>query len=290
MPPAVRPRPSLTHRPLPRHRLAQPKDLMPLPANALAATLAAGRLGLTLIVKELDSPAIARAAQHAGFDALYVDLEYGVIQESAVGPLARAAHDCGITPLVRLPGADPACAARCLAAGASGLVVPKIATLAQVQAMVAVSKCAPLGHRPVDASWFGGADAALPEAVKGTRLNAATTLVIMLESPEALALAEPIAATPGVDIVHIGTSDLSRSLGIPDQYTHPSILAAYTRVIGACRAAGKTAGAGGMTTNHAIAQQVIGMGARFMTGGNELHFLVAAAKARVSALRALPLA
>jgi len=159
----------------------------------------------------------------------------------------------------------------------------------QVRAMVKAAKCAPLGERAIDPSWFTGADAALGDDDKRARINALTTLVIMLESPEALALAEQVAALPGVDIVHIGTSDLSHSLGIPDQYTHPAIEAAYTRVIAACREHGKFAGAGGMTSNQSIAQKVIDISARFMTAGNEWAFMIAAASERTAALRRLPL-
>lgn len=248
-----------------------------------------GRM-ITLIVKQVETPEIALLAKRCGYDALYVDLEYGVIRESAVGPIAQAARKAGITALVRLPSADPACATRCLAVGMAGLVVPKVKTMDQVRSMVAAAKCAPIGQRPIDESWFTGEDAQLSADEKRARINAATTLVIMLESPEALAIAEDIAAEPGVDILHIGTADLSRSMGIAYQYDHPDILAAYRRVIAAARAHGKVAGAGGMTVNKTIAQTVIDMGVRFITGGNEWNFLQEAASARAAELRALPLA
>ena len=94
-----------------------------------------GRI-ITLIVKQVETPEIAVLAKRCGYDALYVDLEYGVIRESAVGPIAQAARKAGITPMVRLPSADPVCATRCLAVGMAGLVVPKVKTMDQVRAMV----------------------------------------------------------------------------------------------------------------------------------------------------------
>jgi len=97
---------------------------MTLPRNTLAESLAAGQLGLTMIIKQVESPDVALAAKKAGLDCLYVDLEFGIIPERAVAPIAQAARQVGITALVRIPSADAACATRCLEAGALGLVVP----------------------------------------------------------------------------------------------------------------------------------------------------------------------
>jgi 2-keto-3-deoxy-L-rhamnonate aldolase RhmA len=260
-----------------------------LPRNTLAESLDAGKLGLTMIIKQVESPDIALAAKKSGYDAIYVDLEYGIIPESAVAPIAAAARQVGIAALVRIPSADAACATRCLQAGALGIVVPKVKTIDQVAALVKACKTAPLGTRAIDEDWFAGEENQRTIADKQAIMNARTTLIIMLESPEALALAEEIAAMPGVDIVHIGTSDLSQALGIPDRYDHPFIEEAYTRVIAACRKHHKVAGAGGMTSNRTIASKVINMGVRFMTAGNEWAFMMSAASERAATLRGLPL-
>ena len=52
-------------------------------------------------------------------------------------------------------------------------------------------------------------------------LNEQTLLIAMLETPEAIENADAIAAVEGIDLIHIGSSDLSTEMGIPGQYKHP---------------------------------------------------------------------
>jgi 2-keto-3-deoxy-L-rhamnonate aldolase RhmA len=258
-----------------------------LPRNPLAQTLGAGGLGLAMIIKQVESPNVAMVAKAAGYDAIYIDLEYGVIPELASSLISVSARKAGISPLIRIPSADPECATRCLNAGALGIVVPKIKSIDQVRAMVKACKCAPYGERPVDESWFAATPTAWTMQEKQSIMNSLTTLIIMLESPEALELVDEIAALPGVDILHIGTSDLSDSLGIPNQFDQPEIERAFTRLIDACRRHGKIPGGGGLGTNQNVTRRVIQMGVRFITAGNEWAFMTSAATERAAALRAL---
>lgn len=63
---------------------------MPSTRNTPINRLPAPQLAITLIVKHVTSPEIAVLARKAGYDALYVDLEFDVIQKSAVSPMAQA--------------------------------------------------------------------------------------------------------------------------------------------------------------------------------------------------------
>ncbi len=69
--------------------------------------------------------------------------------------------------------------------------------------------------------------------------NSNTTVICQIESPEGLANAEAIAATPGVDILWIGHFDLSANMGIVAQFDHPDFKAALKTVIDAARKHGK---------------------------------------------------
>src|SRR5260370_34368603 len=73
-------------------------------------------------------------------------------------------------------------------------------------------------------------------------INAATLVVVMLETPQAIANAPAIAAVPGIDSLLIGTSDLSTELGIPGQFGDEGIVDTYSTIVGACNAHGKFAG------------------------------------------------
>ena len=85
----------------------------------------------------------------------------------------------------------------------------------------------------------------------------------MIETPEAVRNAAEIAAVPGVDVLLIGTSDLTASMGIAGQIGHPDVRAAYETVAKACSAAGKTLGMGGVY-DETHAPTYIKLGARFL--------------------------
>jgi hypothetical protein len=60
----------------------------------------------------------------------------------------------------------------------------------------------------------------IPQAEVCKVLNEQTLLMAMIETPEAVENADAIAAVDGIDVLHIGASDLSTEMGIPGQYTH----------------------------------------------------------------------
>ena len=257
--------------------------------NPLAETLKAGKLGLAMIVKQVQSGDIALAAKTCGYDAVYVDLEHSVIPESAAAQICITALNVGITPLVRVPSHEAHYATRILDAGALGIVAPHVETAEQARAVAKACRFAPLGERSVAGNWPHFAYAARPAAEVRELLNQLTTVIVMLETPQAIEHAEEIAAVPGVDILHIGSTDLCDALGVPGQFDHADIERAFRRVIEACRRNGKIAGAGGLGSAPEVTKKALRMGVRFVTAGNEWAFMMAAARQRASMLRELPL-
>jgi 2-keto-3-deoxy-L-rhamnonate aldolase RhmA len=253
--------------------------------NPLAETLAAGRLGLALIVQKATCVDIALAAQSCGFDALSADLEHSVIPEAAAAQICITALHAGVTPLVRVPAHDTQCANRMLDAGALGIIAPHVESADEARAIVSACKFAPRGTRSATDTWphFGYRS---HEAVAArAALDAATTVVVMLETPQAVERADQIAAVPGVDIVHVGTVDLCDALGIPGRIDDARVTACLERVIAACRALGKVAGIGGVAGSPEVVKRVVALGARFLTAGIDWDFMLSAARQRVQALR-----
>jgi 2-keto-3-deoxy-L-rhamnonate aldolase RhmA len=154
--------------------------------------------------------------------------------------------------------------------------------------VVEACKFAPLGQRSVAGNWPHLAYETWPAPDVRRLLNDKTIVTVMLETPQAVEQAAQIAAVPGVDILHIGTTDLCDALGVPGQFGHPAVEAAFATVIGACRLNGKIAGAGGLGSAPDVTQKVLRMGVRFITAGNEWAFMMAAARQRASMLRQLP--
>ena len=258
-------------------------------SNPLQETLKAGRLGLSIIVKQARSVDIALAAKTCGYDAVYVDLEHSVIPESAAAQICVAALGIGITPLVRVPSPAAQHATRILDAGALGIVAPHVNSAEEARHIVSACRFAPLGERSVAGQWPHFGYATLPADEVRRVLNEKTMVIVMLETPQAIERAAEIAAVPGVDILHIGSSDLCDALGVPGQFGHPDIEKAFKRVIDACRANGKIAGAGGLGSAQDVTKKIVRMGVRFLSAGNEWAFMMQAARQRAVALREIPL-
>lgn len=261
----------------------------PLLRNPLMETLRAGKLGISMIVKQVHSVDIALAAKSCGFDAINIDLEHSVIPEAAAAQICVTALVAGITPLVRIPSHDGYYANRILDAGALGVVVPHVGCADEARAIVKACKFAPLGERSVAGSWpHQGFQSWPADAARGV-MNASTMVIVMLETPEAVERADEIAPVPGVDVVHVGATDLSDAMGIPGQFGDPAIESSFKRVIAACQKHGKFAGAGGLASSPEVMQKMVGMGVRFVTAGSEWDFMLSAARQRASMLRQMPL-
>ena len=214
-----------------------PKELL---RNVVKEKLARDELVLSMTVKLVRTVEIAAIASTAGFDSLYIDLEHSSFSLDTTGQICMAALAVGITPFVRVPSKEYV--ARVLDGGALGVIAPHIQSAEDAVEMVRAAKFPPLGNRS-----FAGAlphfqyrtfaSAATFEAV-----NDATMVIAMIESAEALAAVDEIAAVEGVDVLFIGTNDLCASLGIPGQFTHPDYLRAIDRFFAACRRHGKVPG------------------------------------------------
>ena len=121
------------------------------------------------------------------------------------------------------------------------------------------------------------------------RLNDEILTVVMIESPEAVKNADAIAEVDGVDVLLIGTSDLSSELGIAGQMGHTKIIDAYETVGAACRKHGKVLGMGGVYDEE-NASRYVGMGARFVLTGSDHNYMLMGANTRSSFFTGLPVA
>ena len=258
--------------------------------NPLAERLKSGGLGLALMIRHARTVDIAVAAATCGFDALYFDLQHTPTPEEVVAQISVAASGAGVAPLVRVPDCDYAAALRMLDSGALGIVMPDVSSVEDARQAARHCKFAPLGNRGAYGSWPQLGYRALPALEARKALNDATLLIVMIENQTALENVEAIAAVPGVDVVHVGSNDLATDLGVAGELTHPKVLAAIERVVRACREHGKFPGVGGLTGGDPRRiEQVVKLGARFLTAATEWNLMLAAGHERVKLLRGLKL-
>jgi len=245
--------------------------------NRAKKMLKANELVLCMGVNQLRTPNIAMIAAACGFDAVYIDLEHNPTSLETAAAVCVAALGMGITPIARVTSHDPHDATRILDCGAQGVMVPHVQNAAEAKAIVEACSGPALGY------------AAIGQAEVCRRLNDETLLMAMIETPEAVENAEAIAAVEGIDVLHIGASDLSTEMGIPGQYTHERMRAAFETVAKAARGHGKAMGVGGVRQDFEFQSWLLKLGVRYLTGGSDVGYILSAGRADVKQLRELKL-
>ena len=254
--------------------------------NETKRKLKAGHLTLGFGVHHLRTAGTAMIAAAADHDWLFLDMEHGAFSLQEVTQICLAATPTSVTPLVRVCASALDEGTRALDNGAQGIIVPHVDTVAQARRLVEAFRYPPGGSR----SW-GGPPAfyryqAPSPAEAQTAINDEVLIVAMVESPEAVANAAEIAAVEGIDILLIGTSDLTAEMGIAGQFGHHRVLEAYTSVAAACAASGKVLGMGGVYDAE-NAGQYIRLGVRFVLTGSDHTYTIAGAMARTEVLRSV---
>ena len=259
----------------------------PIRENCAKRMLKANELVLVMGVNQLRTPNIAMISAACGFDAVYIDLEHNPTSLETAAGVCVAALGMEITPIARVTSHDPHDATRILDSGAQGVMVPHIQNAKEARDIVNACLYAPKGHRSAFGSGPALGYAAIPQAEVCKILNDETLLIAMIETPEAVEKAEEIAAVDGIDVLHIGASDLSTEMGIPGQYSSERMRAAFEKVAGAARRHGKAMGVGGVRQDFAFQSWLIKLGMRYLTGGSDIAYILSAGRADVKQLREL---
>ena len=192
----------------------------------------------TLIVSP--SPMWPRALEGSGLDFVFIDTEHIALDRVQVSWMCQAYARMGLPPIVRIPSPDPFEATKMLDGGAAGIIAPYIETAEQAQALRGAVKLRPVkGRRLTERLEEKPFEPVLEEYVRGRNGQA---LILNIESVPAIEALDEILAVPDLDAVLIGPHDLSCSLGIPEQYTHPKFREATRTIFGKARAAGIGAG------------------------------------------------
>jgi 2-keto-3-deoxy-L-rhamnonate aldolase RhmA len=253
--------------------------------NHMRQKLTAGELVLVMNLRLARTVDIAMVAKAGGYDAIYVDMEHSPYSIETTATICAAALGLGITPLVRVPSHEGHWSSRVLDGGAQGVIVPHVNTRAEAEAVVQHCRFPPLGQRSVMGLGPALGYRAMPLGEINDRLNADTAVIVMLETAEGIDNAKAIAAVPGIDVLLIGSGDLTTDYGIPGQVDHPRLREAYERVAKACRSNGKSLGVGGIRHNVALQGELIRLGARFVIAGTDVNYVLAGARQDTAALR-----
>lgn len=231
---------------------------------------------------DLSSPASAELCGRAGYDWLLVDLEHGAGTEADLPAMLMAIESTGTAAMVRAQSGERIRIGRALDQGATGVMIPRMQSAAEVAEAVTFLRYPPAGVRGVALRTRGAGLGSVAHADVG-QINDRIVGIVQIESAGALREADAIAATDGVDVLFVGPADLSHSLGVPGQFGHKTYLAALDTVVEACAKHGKSPGI--LLYDTAIVPRYVELGFRFMGIGADGALVSGGALAALAAVR-----
>ena len=169
------------------------------------------------------SPKIPEMMGLIGFDCLWIDMEHQDYSYDQAFNMCLASRAVGMEPMIRIRKEGDHSFFRAFEAGATGIMVPHVRTIAEAEWALKFSRFAPMGLRGMD-----GVEAAAKYSLVSMQEYMAWTLretfvIFQVEDKESLDIIEEIAQMDGLDELFFGPGDMSQSLGIPCQFDHPQM-------------------------------------------------------------------
>jgi 4-hydroxy-2-oxoheptanedioate aldolase len=216
------------------------------------------------------SPLVAEIVAGSGVDWVMIDMEHAPNGLESTLAQLHAVAPYPVTPMVRVPTGDPVVLKQVLDLGAQNVLVPMVNSAAQAEQVVAAVRYPPGGVR--------GVGSALSRSTRWNRVDdylaqadRLVSLVVQVETAEAVEAAGEIAAVDGVDGVFVGPADLAASMGLLGQQSHPDVVAAVHRTFAAVIAAGKPVGVNAF--DPVLAEAYLEAGASFVLVGADVALL-----------------
>ncbi|MDQ0473989.1 HpcH/HpaI aldolase family protein [Labrys wisconsinensis] len=244
--------------------------------NRLKANLKAGRKSFGMWLQSAD-PTFAEITALVGFDFFIMDQEHGPGDVQAAMAMMRAAAVTDATAVIRVPSSEPIYLRRIADAGAEGLLVPMVETAEQAREIVDACRFPPAGKRgnawdATRASGYGVARDYLERA------HDELLIMVQIETVLGVRNARAIAEVDGVDVVFIGPTDLSGSVGLPGQTNAPEVEALIAECVAAVRPTGKPLAS--VPRRGKTWQQVFDDGFLLVAAGSEIFYFRTAAEAQ----------
>ncbi len=194
-------------------------------------------IGLVISVNHVD---VAAHAANLGFDFLWVEMEHTPVSLDTLHQIVLATRGLKAMPFARVPVNELWTAKRILDAGAIGAIFPFTNSAELARQAVSACKYPPLGRRGAGAD-LAGLRWAPPEGYYDFA-DRNVMVITVIEDARALDEIDEIAATPGIDVIFIGTSDLSFSLGLRGRQNEPKLQAAIDKIVAAAKKHNKPLG------------------------------------------------
>jgi len=169
-------------------------------------------LGTSLFSRE---PHVAAAIYATMPDWVWIDQEHSPWGTESIGMICVMARQAGIAGVIRVPWNDPAHIKKAYDVGATGVMVPQVDNPEEVAKAIDYAKYPPIGNRGIAPFFAGMMGLTQDDVIK--HANDETLLIIQMESVEAYERVDETLAMNNFEVLLVGPTDLSASLGIPGQ-------------------------------------------------------------------------
>ena len=186
------------------------------------------------------SPIVAEAIGSAGFEWGVIDMEHTPLDMGSLVHMLQAVAGTSMLPITRVPWNDTVMVKRVLDAGALTVMFPFVQNADEARKAVAACKYAPHGVRGMAAMSRGSRFGTVPDYFKVA--NDAISVIVQIETPEALEQVDAIAGADGIDSIFLGPGDLSGAMGHVGNPMHADVVAAMAKAVKHIHAAGKPVG------------------------------------------------
>jgi 2-keto-3-deoxy-L-rhamnonate aldolase RhmA len=203
------------------------------------------------------SPLVVEALGCAGFDWAVVDMEHAPLDLDGVLRMLQAVAGTAMLPITRVPWNDTVMVKRVLDAGAQTVMFPFVQNADEAHRAVAACKYPPQGVRGMAAMSRGSRFGTVPNYFKVA--NDAISVVVQIETLQALQQVDSIAGVDGVDSIFLGPGDLSGAMGHAGNPMHADVVAAMAAAVERCHAAGKPVGSVAGTPEAVAVYRAVGI-------------------------------
>lgn len=173
----------------------------------------------------IPSPVVTDIMASSGVDFIVIDCEHGPLHFESAMQMMMACEANHVSPVLRVSGIHANEMQKALDIGAHCIHVPNVSTVKDAEKCVEIFKYPPLGQRGFSPFTRAGGYGSNPSKETIEYANQELLLAIHIEDASGIAAIEEILQVAGIDIVFLGLFDLSKSLGIPGEITHPKLLA-----------------------------------------------------------------
>lgn len=231
----------------------------------------------TYIMYSRDVTTVQIAAA-AGLDFVVFDLEHRPHSIETVHDLCQVARLAGLSALVGPSDIASAEISHLLDVGASGVIIPHVKIIEEVELSIKAVRYPPQGER----GRCGLAGHNLYKSERSTpeelvHYNDGVALLLKVESEFAIQNLEDLVSPEGVDGVMVGPMDLSFDMGIPGEISHKRLLNLVDHVSTVCHK--RRIHYGAFVHSAAEVSQAVDTGASWIIVGSEMDFLSCAWKA-----------